>query len=73
MLDVILLATLVALFAALALYKVILLFCYRNDPAKREALISSGQVYPKRLRKFIFDEDAHTSDKKSSPLNSVSK
>lgn len=59
-LDVILMLVLVVALAALALYKVILLFHYRNDPAKRDALISSGQAYPQRLAKFIFDEDSDT-------------
>ncbi len=53
--DMILIMMLAIGLVALTLYKLILLFCYRHDPAKREALISSGQVYPKWLAKFIFD------------------
>jgi len=69
-LDIILMVALVAGFAALSLYKLILWFRYRDDPVKREALISSGQVYPRRLAKWIFDEDADTSATKASPPNS---
>jgi hypothetical protein len=71
-LDLILIAIFVAVFAALTIYKVILAFRYRDDPAKREALISTGQVYPKRLMRFIFDENPE-SNKEPPPPNSVSK
>ena len=37
-------------------YKVGLLVRHRNDPEKRERLVSSGQVYPDAIRKFILDE-----------------
>ena len=42
--------------AAGILYKLALWFRYRDVPVKRAALISSAQVYPKWLAKFIFDE-----------------
>ena len=63
--DTFLIIAMLAMIVALALYKVILWFRYRKDPIKREALISSGQVYPKRLAKWIFDEDADTGAKNS--------
>ena len=72
-LDVILIVILLSTLVALALYKLLLLLRYRNDPAKREALISTGQVFPKRLAKFLFDEDAGTSGSKGSPPNSSHK
>jgi nitrate reductase gamma subunit len=72
MLDLIVIFLLVAVFVALTLYKVIVSFRYRNDPAKWEALISTGQVYPKRLMRFIFDENPD-SEKEPSPPNSVNK
>jgi hypothetical protein len=68
-LDMLLLVVSAAGFAALSLYKLILLFRYRNDPVKREALISSGQVYPKRLAKWIFGEVADTRAGKASLSN----
>lgn len=67
--DIILLTVFAAAFAGLSLYKLILWFRYRDDPAKREALVSSGQVYPKRLAKWIFDEDADTRATKASLPN----
>jgi len=69
LLDMILIVVFVAGLAALSLYKLILLFRNPNDPVKREALISSGQVYPKRLAEWIFDEDADTKAGKASLPN----
>ena len=57
-LDIILIVVFVAGIAALSLYKLILFFRYRNDRVKREALISSDQVYPKGLARWMIDEDA---------------
>ena len=62
--DTIVIMALLAVMVSLALYKQILWFRCRNDPIKREALISSGQEYPKRLAKWIFDEDANTDARK---------
>jgi hypothetical protein len=42
------------------------LYRYRDDPVKREALISSGQAFPKWLAKWIFNEEASTSATKGS-------
>jgi L-asparagine transporter-like permease len=57
MLDLILIVVAVAGFMALSLYKLVLMFRYRNDQDKLRALVSSGQVFPKRLHRFIYDED----------------
>ncbi len=67
--DIILIMLLVVGLAAVTLYKLVLWFRYRYDPAKREALIASGQVYPKWLARFIFDEDADTNATKALPPN----
>jgi len=55
-LDLIVRLILWAVFGALIVYKCALLFQYRHDAAKREALLSSGQVFPARLAKFIHGE-----------------
>jgi hypothetical protein len=68
--DVILMVILLMAFVALALYEMVFLLRYRNDPARHGALISSGQVFPKGLVKFLFGEDADTSGRKGSPPNS---
>lgn len=39
-----------------SIYKLALWFRYRKEPEKRELIASSGQMYPKRLRKFLMDE-----------------
>jgi uncharacterized membrane-anchored protein len=57
-LDIILIVALAAGFAVLSLYKMTLLYRYRDDPVKREALISSGQVFPKWLARWVFNEEA---------------
>ena len=49
-----------------SIYKLALWFRYRKDAHKRELIASSGQMYPKRLRKFLMDEsdeqETETSD-----------
>ena len=60
-LDVILIVISAGVVVGLSLYKVTLFYRYRDDPAKREALFWSGQVYPKWLARFIFDEDSSLS------------
>jgi hypothetical protein len=57
-LDVALIVTCLAVYMGLSAYKLLLLWRYRNDPAKREALISTTQLWPKRLHRFLIDEDA---------------
>ena len=69
-LDMSLAAILAAIFVALVAYKLFLLFRYRNDPAKREVLTSSGLIFPKRLAKWIYDEYSETAPRKSSPTHS---
>lgn len=69
-LDVILIVIGFGVYAALSLYKLILLYRFRNDPAKREALVWTTQVYPKRLTRFILDEDADMSARKASASKS---
>jgi len=50
---------------AILLYKLVLMFRYRNDPEKLRGLVSVGQVFPKRIKRFIFDEPADTPGKPS--------
>ncbi len=69
-LDIILLTFLVAVLAAATLYKLKPWFRFRHDPTKLEALISSGQVYPEWLARFIFDGEAETDTTDVSPPNS---
>lgn len=45
------------LFVFLVGYKMLLLFRYRDDPAKRERLLWKNQVYPKWLARFIIPDD----------------
>ena len=52
---------------AILLYKLVLMFRHRNDPEKLRALISVGQVFPKRIKRFIYDEDADMAGKTSIP------
>ena len=42
---------------SMLVYKVWLWFEYRHDPVKREALVFSTQLLPRRLMKFVLDED----------------
>ena len=41
-----------------SLYKVTQWWHYRHDPVKREQAASLSQVYPARLRRFFYDEEA---------------
>jgi hypothetical protein len=59
-LAITLIALFLAAFVALLLYKLVLMFRYRNDPDKLRALVSSGQVFPKPIKRFIYDEAADT-------------
>ena len=54
-------------FVAMLVYKLVLMRRYRNDPAKLEGLIWTDQVFPKRLKRFIYDEDADKAEKASVP------
>jgi len=67
-LDIILIAMYAAFLAGSTIYKLLLWYRYRHDAAKREALVSWGQVYlyPKWMTKFIFDEGSGASAGKCS-------
>jgi len=41
-----------------SIYKLILWWRYRKDPAMRERVAFSTPLYPSRLRKFFYDEKA---------------
>ena len=56
---------------AILLYKLVLMFRHRNDPEKLRALVSVGQVFPKRIKRFIYDEDADTGGKASVPNSPI--
>ena len=66
-LDLILIVVSVAGFLALLIYKLVLMFRYRDDPDKLRALVWTDQVFPKRLQRFIYDEDADKAGKASVP------
>jgi hypothetical protein len=70
-LDLILIALFLTAFVALVVYKVALMFRYRNDPDKLRALASSGQVLPKRIKRFVYDEDADTAVGPSIPNSGI--
>ena len=71
--DVILIVVAFGIYAALLLYKLILFYRYRNDPAKREMLIWQPQVFPDLLKRFILDEHANMNARKASPPNPARK
>ena len=50
--------TILALVVAGSIYKVTQWWHYRHDPIKRERAASLSQVYPARLRRFFYDEEA---------------
>jgi hypothetical protein len=59
-------ALLVVLLVAMlggSIYKIWLWWGYRNDPAKRQTITFSTQLYPEKLRRFLMDEQ-HEGDKK---------
>ena len=39
-----------------SIYKLTLWWRYRHDPAMREKVVFSTQLYPSRLRRFFYDE-----------------
>ncbi len=55
--DVAILTAYVVAFLLMIIYKMRLTIKYRNEPAKREAVLNSGQLFPPKLMRFIFDED----------------
>ena len=46
-----------------SLYKVWLWYRYRKDPAKRETVTFSTQLYPEKLRRFLMDEEPEQDNK----------
>ena len=66
-LDVILILISVGGCVAMLVYKLVLMHRYRNDPAKLQGLVWTDQVFPKRLQRFIYDEDADKAGKASVP------
>lgn len=70
-LDLILIVISVGGFVALLGYKLVLMSRYRNDPAKLQALVWTDQVFPKRLQRFIYNEDANRAGKASVPNSHV--
>jgi len=59
--DVAVLVAYVGAFVLMLLYKIRLTIKYRNEPAKREAVLNSGQLFPPKLMRFIYDEDKPSS------------
>lgn len=55
--DLILIGIAVAGWAALLVYKLVLMRRYRDDPKKLEGLIWTDQVFPKRIHKWLIDEN----------------
>ena len=62
-LDVILIVVCLGGFVAKLVYKLVLMHRYRNDPAKLEGVVWTDQVFPKRLKRFIYDEGAEKTGK----------
>jgi hypothetical protein len=53
--DVIVIIIGFALLAVLVAYKLYLFIRYKDDPVKREWLIFSTQIYPKKIARFMAD------------------
>ena len=66
-LDLVLIAVSIVGFLALLVYKLALMYHYRDDPAKIQSLVWTDQVFPKRLQRFIYDENADQAGKDSAP------
>jgi hypothetical protein len=56
-LDLIIVGLTVCGCAAMVVYKFVLMHRYRDDPRKLEGLISSDQVYPKSIHRWLIDAD----------------
>jgi hypothetical protein len=56
--DLVLVVFSFVLIAVLSVYKLVQLFRYRNDPLKRRALISTSQVYPEWLQRWMLGESS---------------
>ena len=56
-LDHVTVVLILVLMAVLSLYKLVLIYRYRNDPAKRNALFHTTEVYPKRISRWMVDQN----------------
>lgn len=43
--------------AVLSVYKLVQIYRYRKDRAKREWFSNQTQVFPEKIRRFVFDEN----------------
>jgi hypothetical protein len=43
--------------AVLSVYKLVQIYRYRKDPAKREWFLNQTQVFPDKIRRFVLDEN----------------
>ncbi len=43
--------------AVLSVYKLVQIYRYRKDPAKREWYSNQTQVFPEKIRRFVLDEN----------------
>ena len=43
--------------AVLSIYKLVQIYRHRKDPAKREWFSNQTQVFPEKMRRFVFDEN----------------
>jgi Flp pilus assembly pilin Flp len=64
-LDLVLVAVAIVGGAALFVYKLVLMYRSRGDPEKLKALVWIDQVFPRRLQRFIYDEDGDEARKAS--------
>jgi hypothetical protein len=56
-LDQVTLLLILVLMAVLSVYKLFQIYRYRNDPVKRKRLLNTTQVYPKKIKRWILDEN----------------
>jgi len=73
MADVVIIVIGLALLAVLVVYKLYLFVRYRDDPVKREWLIFSTQIYPRKIVRFMVDSDYDEKHPRSVPATSEQK
>lgn len=56
-LDYVTVILLLVLTAVLSIYKLVQIYRYRNDPAKCEQLANTTQIFPEKIRRWVFDEN----------------
>lgn len=66
-LDLVVVGLTIAGFVALLVYKLVLMYRYRDDPEKLEGLAWTDQMFPKRIQRFMYDEDYDKARKASAP------